>query len=118
MAAVIKACEDHDAAHANEAEVQKQAIKSGDPKDPVVCLLDTTRRVVRAQAERAVDTFLKKINETLRKHVPVTAQGPLIANALSTAFQFQMRVWRMVVDECIHPLWVKHSNWCGMAGVV
>ena len=53
---------------------------------------------------RAVDTFLKRINETLRKHVPVTVQGPLIANALSTAFQFQMSVWRMVGDECICPL--------------
>ena len=24
----------------------------------------------------------------------------------------------MVSDECICPLWVKHSDWCGMAGVV
>ena len=54
----------------------------------------------------------------MHKHVPVTAQGPLIANALSTAFQFQMSVWQMVSDECICPLQVKHSDWCGMAGVV
>ena len=93
VAAVIKAREEHDAAHANEAEA-------------------------RAQAERAIDAFLKKIKETLHKHIPVTAQGPLIANALSTAFQFQMRVWQMVGDECICPLWAKHSDWCGMAGVV
>ena len=71
-----------------------------------------------AQAERAVDAFLKKIKETLCKHIPVAAQGPLIANALSTTFQFQMSVWRMVGDECMHPLWVKHSDWCGMAGIV
>ena len=24
----------------------------------------------------------------------------------------------MVGNECIRPLWVKHSDWCGMAGVV
>ena len=40
VATVIKAREDRDAAHANEAEAQKQAIKSGDPEDPVICLLD------------------------------------------------------------------------------
>ena len=71
-----------------------------------------------AQAERAVDAFLKKIKETLCKHIPVAAQGPLIANALSTTFQFQMSVWQIVGDECIRPLWAKHSDWCGMAGVV
>ena len=118
VATVIKAREDHDAAHTNEAEVRKQAIKSGDPEDPVVCLLDATHRAVHAQTERAVDAFLKKINETLHKHVPITSQEPLIANALSTAFQFQMSVWQMVGDECIRPLWAKHSDWCGMAGIV
>ena len=118
VAAMIKACEDRDATHANEAEAWKQAIKSSDPEDPVVCLLDATCWVAHAQAERAVDAFLKKINETLHKHVPVAAQGPLIVNALSTTFQFQMSVWWMVGDECIRPLWAKHSDWCGMAGVV
>ena len=118
MAAVIKACEERDAAHTNEAEVRKQAIKSGNSEDPVVRLLDATRQAAHAQAERAIDAFLKKINKTLHKHVPVTAQGSLIANALSTAFQFQMSMWRMVGDECIHPLQVKHSDWCGMAGAV
>ena len=118
VAAVIKSREDHDAAHTDETEVRKQVIESSDPEDPVIRLLEATHRVACVQAERAVDTFLKKITETLRKHVPVTAQGPLIANALSTAFQFQMSVWRMVGDECIHPLWAKYSDWCGMASVV
>ena len=118
MAAVIKSREDCDATHADKVEARKQVIKSGDPEDPVICLLDTTHRVARAQAERAIDAFLKKINETLCNHVPITAQGPLIANALSTTFQFQMSVLQMVGDECICPLWAKHSNWCGMAGVV
>ena len=118
VAAVIKAREERDATHADEAEAWKQAIKSGDPKDPVVHLLDATRWAVHAQAERAVDAFLKKIKETLRKHVLVAAQGPLIANALSTAFQFQMSMWQMVGDECICPLQVKHSDWCGMASIV
>ena len=118
VATVIKACEEHDATHTKETEVQKQAIKSSNPKDPVIHLLEATHRVVHTQAERAVDAFLKKITETLHKHVPVTAQGPLIANALSTTFQFQMSMWRMVGDECIHPLWAKHSDWCGMASIV
>ena len=118
VAAVIKAREEHDTAHAKEAEARKQAIKSDDPEDPVVRLLEATHRAAHAQAERAVDTFLAKIKETLHKHIPVTAQGPLIANAMSTAFQFQMSLWQMVGDKCIRPLWVKHSDWCGMAGVV
>ena len=118
VATVIRAHEERDAAHAKEAEVQKQAIKTGDPEDPVVHLLEVTRRAVCTQAVRAVDAFLSKIKETLRKHVPVTAQGPLIANAMSTACQFQMSVWQMVGEECIRPLWAKHSDWCGMAGVV
>ena len=84
MAAVIKAREEHDTAHAKETEA--------------------TCWVVCAQAVRAVDTFLKKIKETLHKHMPVNAQGPLIANTMSTAFQFQMSVWWMVGNECVHPL--------------
>ena len=40
------------------------------------------------------------------KHIPTHAQGPLIANALSTAFQFQMAVWRMVGGRMCMP----HSN--------
>ena len=118
VATVIKAREERDATHAEETEVGKQAIKSSDPKDSVVCLLEATRQVARSQAERAIDTFLKKIKETLHKHVPVTAQGPLIANTMSTAFQFQMSMWWMVGDKCICPLHVKHSDWCGMADVV
>ena len=101
MATMIKAHEDCDATHTNEAEAWKQMIKSGDPKDPVIRLLDTACRAARAQAERAIDTFFKKINETLHKHLPIAAQGPLIANALSTAFQFQMSVWQMAGDKCM-----------------
>ena len=115
---MIKAHEERDAAHADEAEARKQAIKSGNPKDPVVRLLDTTCRAAHAQAERAVDAFLKKIKETLHKHILVTAQGSLIANTLSYVFQFQTSVWQMVGNECIRPLQVKHSDWCGMASVV
>ena len=79
-------------------------IKTGDPKDLVICLLEATHRAVRAQAVRTVDAFLKKIKETLHKHMPVSTQGPLIPNAMSTTFQFQMSVWRMVGDECVCPL--------------
>ena len=42
VAAVIKAQEERDATHAKETEAWKQAIKSGDPEDPVVCLLEAT----------------------------------------------------------------------------
>ena len=44
--------------------------------------------------------------------------GPLISNTLHTAFQFQMSVWRMIGKECIRPLRMKHSDWCGLAGIV
>ena len=50
--------------------------------------------------------------------MPLHAQGPLISNALSTAFQFQMSVWLMVSEECIRPVRAKHSDWCGLAGIV
>ena len=76
MAVVIKACEECDAAHGKETEVQKQVIKTGDPEDPFMHLLEVTCQAVHAQAVRAVDTFLKKIKETLCKHMPVSAQGP------------------------------------------
>ena len=98
--------------------LRKEAIKTGDPEDPVIHLLDVTCKAVRAQAKRAVDAFLNKIQETLWKHVLVSAQGPLIANALSTPFQFQMSVWQMIGDECVHPLRAKHSDWCRLAGIV
>ena len=83
-----------------------------------MCLLGITREVARAQCEKAVDTFLSSIEKTLQKHVPPHAQGPLISNALSTAFQFQMSVWRMIGKECICLVRAKHSDWCGLAGIV
>ena len=65
-----------------------------------------------------MDAFLSSIKSTLHKHIPAHAQGPLIANALSTAFQFQMSVWHMIGEECVRPMWAKHSDWCGLAGIV
>ena len=115
---VIKAHDECDTAHTKEMEARRQAIKSGDLEDPVICLLEATCRAARAQVQNAVDAFLKKIDEVLHKHVLVTTQAPLISNTLSTAFQFQMSVWQMVGDECVRPLWAKHSDWCGMAGIV
>ena len=118
MAAVVKAREERDAAHPGEREARKQALKDDDHGDPVVRLLHITRTAARAQCEKAVDAFLSSIKKTLQEHVPVHAQGPLILNALSTAFQFQMSVWHMIGEECIRPMWAKHSDWCGMAGIV
>ena len=100
VAAVVKAREEHDAAQAVEQGVRRQALKDDDQGDPVVCLLSVTRQAAHAQCEKAVDAFLSSIEKTLRKHVSLHAQGPLISNALSTAFQFQMSVWRMVGEEC------------------
>ena len=41
---VIKAREEHDAAHAKETEARKEVIKTGDPKDLAVHLLEATRQ--------------------------------------------------------------------------
>ena len=101
VAAVVKAREECDAAHAVEEEAQRQALKDDDHGDPVVCLLHVTRTVAHAQCKKAIDAFLSSIKKTLQKHVPVHAQGPLISNTLSTAFQFQMSVWHMIGEECI-----------------
>ena len=92
VAAVVKAREEQDAAHAVEEGAQRQALKDDDYVDPVVCLLHVTREASRTQCEKAVDAFLSSIKKTLQKHVPVHTQGPLILNALSTIFQFQMSV--------------------------
>ena len=115
---VIKAQEEHNAANAKETEMQKGEIKTDDHEDLVVRLLDVTCKAEHAQAERAVDAFLNKIQKTLQKHVPVSTKGPLIGNALSTAFQFQMSVLQMIGNECVCPLQAKHSDWCGLAGMI
>ena len=114
----MKAREEHDAAHMVEQGARRQALKDDDHRDPIVCLLDVTQQAARTQCEKAVDAFLSSIEKTLQKHMPLHAQGPLISNALSTAFQFQMSVWRMIGKECICLVWAKHSDWCGLAGIV
>ena len=75
VAAVVKAREECDAAHLVEEETRKQALKDDDYGDPVVRLLQVTRTAAHAQCEKAVDAFLSSIKKTLRKHVPVHAQG-------------------------------------------
>ena len=118
VAAVVKAREERDAAHAVEQGVRRQALQDDNHRDPVVHLLSITQQAARAQCEKAVDAFLSSIEKTLRKHMPPHAQGPLISNALSTAFQFQMSVWCMIGEECIRLVRAKHSDWCGLAGIV
>ena len=115
---VIWAQEERDATHQEEQKNQIAAIKADDFEDPVVHLLHITWKAARAQAKKAVDVFLSSIKSTLHKHIPIHAQGPLIVNALSTAFQFQMSVWCMIGEECVCPVWAKHSDWCGLAGIV
>ena len=115
---VVKAHEEHDATHKEEQKEQVEAIKADDFEDPVVHLLHVTHKAACAQAEKAMDAFLSSIKSTLHKHIPAHAQGPLIANALSTAFQFQMSVWHMIGEECVHPVRAKDLDWCGLAGIV
>ena len=118
VAAVVKAREERDAAHAVEEGARKQALKDDNYRDPVVRLLHVTRKAAHTQCEKAIDAFLSSIKKTLQKHMPMHAQGPLISNALSTAFQFQMSVWHMIGEECIRPVQAKHSDWCGLAGII
>ena len=61
MAAVVKAREERDAAHAVEQGARRQALKDDDHGDPVVCLLHVTRQAARAQCEKAIDAFLSSI---------------------------------------------------------
>ena len=118
VAMVIQAHQEHDTAHKEEQKRWKEAIKANDFEHPVVRLLHVTRKVAHTQTEKAVDAFLARIKSTLQKHVPVNAQGPLIANALSMTFQFQMSMWCMIGEKCIYPMWAKHSDWCGLAGII
>ena len=115
---VIQAREERDATHKEEQKKRIEAIKADDFEDPVVRLLHITCKAARTQAEKALDTFLSSIKSTLHKHIPAHAQGPLIANALSMAFQFQMSMWHMIGEECVCPVRAKHSDWCGLAGIV
>ena len=115
---VIQAREECDATHREEQKKWVEAIKADDFEDPVVRLLHVTHKAARAQAEKAMDAFLSSIKSTLHKYIPAHAQGSLIANAPSTAFQFQMSVWCMIGEECVRPMQVRHSDWCGLAGIV
>ena len=115
---VVKAREERDAAHAVEHENRKEAIRTQNTEDPVVRLLDVTCKAARVHCEKAVDVFIDSIKGTLHKHIPMHSQGPLIANALSTAFQFQMAIWQMIGEECVRSIRMRHSYWCGLVGIV
>ena len=110
--------EEHDATHREEQKKWVEAIKADNFEDPPIRLLHVTRKAAHAQAEKAVDVFLSSIKSTLHKHIPAHAQGPLIANTLSMAFQFQMSMWHMIGAECVRPVRAKHSDWCGLAGII
>ena len=118
MREVIQAQEECNTTHQEQKKNRIAAVKADNFEDPVIRLLHVTRKAARAKAEKAVDAFLSSIKSTLHKHIPIHAQGPLIANALSTAFQFQMSVWHIIGEECVCPMWAKHSDWCGLAGFV
>ena len=118
MATVVKAREEWDTAHTVEEGAQRQALKDDDHRDPIVRLLHITRTAAHTQCKKAVDAFLSSIKKTLQKHMPMHAQGPLILNALSTAFQLKMSVWHMIGKECIRLVRAKHSDWCCLAGIV
>ena len=71
VAAVVKAREERDAAHAVGQGAQRQALKDDNHGDPVVRLLHVTQQAARTQCEKAIDTFLSSIEKTLQKHVPL-----------------------------------------------
>ena len=81
VALVIQACQECNAAHDEEQKMWKEAIKADDFKDPVIHLLHITHKAAFAQAEKAIDAFFASIKSTLWKHIPVNAQGPLIASS-------------------------------------
>ena len=58
VAAVVKAWEECEAAHAVEKAVQKEAIKTDGLEDPVVRLLHVTCKAARTQCNQAVDVSL------------------------------------------------------------
>ena len=76
---VVQAHEECNTTNREEQKKRVEAIKADDFEDPVVCLLHITCKVARAQAEKAMDTFLSSIKSTLHKNIPTRAQGPLIA---------------------------------------
>ena len=86
VAAVVRAREECDTAHVVKQGARRQALKDDNHGDPVVHLLNVTRQAAHTQCEKAVDAFLSSIEKTLQKHMPPHAQGPLISNALKTAF--------------------------------
>ena len=81
IATVIQAHQECDAAHEEEQKRWKETIKANDFEDPVIYLLQVTRKAAHTQAEKAIGTFLASRESTLQKHIPVNAQVPLIANA-------------------------------------
>ena len=76
VAAVVKAREERNAAHAVEEESQRQALKDDDHRDPVVCLLHVTRTAAHAQCEKAVDPSCPASRRPSRSTCPCTHRGP------------------------------------------
>ena len=61
VTAVIQAREECDAAHAQEKEVRKQAIKTSNNEDPTVRLLKTTCQAARVQANQYIEGALSSL---------------------------------------------------------
>ena len=80
MVAIDKAHQDQDTMKAEKQE----ALEECPDDDLMVKLLQWTRVKAHKQANAAVDTFLGKICQALQKHVPIGAQGPLVANVFGT----------------------------------
>ena len=113
MAAVVKAREECDAAHTVEEggpETSPEGRQLRRPRSPSSACHPKSRPHPVREGHRCLPVQ--------HQEDPPEAQGPLISNALSTAFQFHMSVWRMIGEECIRPVWAKHSDWCGLAGIV
>ena len=76
VAAVVKAREERNTAHAVEQGARRQALKDDDHGDPVVRLLGITQQAARTQCEKAVDAFLSSIRED-----PPEARAPAHSGA-------------------------------------
>ena len=72
---VIRACEEHDAAHQEEPKKRIEAIKADNFGDPVVRLLYVTCKAAHAQAERSQNTILLASTQAVYKALHSTVQG-------------------------------------------
>ena len=108
-----KTCETNRIKHAHH-----KAVVAGDEKDPIVELLDWVLVKMREAVNLMVVAFQKQFKEALVPRMPAEHLPVLVSCAYSTVSQFHMAIWRMVVDECIMPMWHDYLTCFGLATVM